>query len=75
MKPDVVADCLIAGATLSYVDYDELEEDSPLKAITSLPTFQILVGTKWNSFSANEYSAWKDILMSQAVVSLQANDF
>jgi hypothetical protein len=75
MKPDVVADCLIAGATLSYVDYDELEEDSPLKAITTLPTFQIRSGTEWKSFSANDYSSWKDFLMSQAVTSLHTNDF
>lgn len=76
MKPDVVEACRRAGATLIYVDYDELEEDSPMKAIKSLPTFQIRIGTDWKSFVANDYSDWEALLMSQAVaVSSNTDDF
>lgn len=74
MKPDVVEACRRAGATLFYIDYDELEEDSPLKAVKSLPTFQILVGADWKSFVANEYPAWEALLMAQAVADSSKND-
>lgn len=75
MKPDAIAACALAGTTLLFVDYDELEEDSPMKAIKSLPTFQILLNNEWKSFSANEYSAWEALLMAQAVANPSNDNF
>jgi hypothetical protein len=66
MKPDIQAACTLAGASLLFVDYDDLEENDPLKAIRSLPTLQIRVGETWKSFVANEYTLWEETLMIQS---------
>jgi hypothetical protein len=75
IKPDVVEACRFAGANLVFIDFDEIEEDNPLKGVKSLPTMQILIDKEWKSFSANEYSDWNALLMSQAVISPANDDF
>ena len=74
MKPDVISACKLAGANLSFIDFDELEEEDPLKGVKSLPTLQIMVDGEWKSFGATEYSAWGEVLMSQVVLTPSNNE-
>jgi hypothetical protein len=71
IKPDVVAYVAMAGATLEVVNFDELEEEDPMRAaVTSLPT--ILMQTKingpWTSHTAHTLAEWKTAVLASAFV-------
>lgn len=74
MKPDVINACKFAGANLSFIDFDELEEEDPLKGVKSLPTLQLMVDKEWKSFGATEYAAWGEALLSQVVLTPSNNE-
>ena len=64
IKPDVEALCKTAGAIFTIVDFDELEEDDPVKrAVTALPT--ILMGNK--AYTPSELDAWRSAITAAAV--------
>lgn len=69
IKPDVVATCAMAGATLVYVNYDELDEATQA-TVTSLPTIRMRVGVEeeWKSWTANTLTDWKATVMATASV-------
>ena len=71
IKPDVTALCKTAGATLTIVDFDELEEDDPVKrAVTALPT--ILMNGK--AYTPAEFDAWRSAITAAAVASAVGGD-
>jgi hypothetical protein len=66
IKPDVEALCKTAGATLTIVDFDELEEDNPVKrTVTALPT--ILMNGK--AYTPAELDAWQSAITAAVVAS------
>jgi hypothetical protein len=78
IKPRVTELCRLAGAGLEEVNYDELEDDSALKAsVTALPTIRMLVeGTgSWKTYTPRELSAWEDHITALAVAAQQDMDF
>ena len=43
IKPDLVRVCELAGATLTVLDYDQMEENDPIKIdVKSLPTIRFM---------------------------------
>ncbi len=71
IKPDVAALCKTAGATLTIIDFDELEEDDPVKrAVTALPT--ILMNDK--AYTPAEFDAWRSAITAAAVASAVGGD-
>ncbi len=77
IKPDVEALCKTTGATFTVVDYDELEEDDPIKvAVKALPTIRMRVGVSaWSTYVPTEIDAWKSAMISAAVVPTTGEDF
>ena len=77
IKPEVEALCKTAGATFTVVDYDELEEDDPVKvAVKALPTIRMRVaGGSWATYIPAEIEAWKAAMISAAVVPTAGEDF
>ena len=77
LRPEVQAICAVAGAIpFNYVDFDELDENSELKAtVTALPTFRIRRGTVWTTYTPNTIAAFKDALMGAAAVDTTSTDF
>jgi hypothetical protein len=70
LKPDVIATCALIGATVTVVDYDELEEDDPLKeSIKALPSllFRRAVDCDWQMYEANAFDEWKRVATAAAV--------
>jgi hypothetical protein len=69
MKPDVEALCRSVGAKLSIVDYDELEEDDPVKqAVSALPTIRMRRGERvWSTYTPSEVESWRSAMMADAV--------
>ena len=68
VKPEVAAACSIAGATLTYVEYDDLCE-ADQAAVTSLPTIRMRIGSdesSWKTWTANTLGDWKAELMATA---------
>lgn len=64
IKPEVEALCKTAGAKFTVLDYDELEDDDPVKrAVTALPT--ILMGGK--AYTPAELDAWREAITAAAV--------
>jgi thiol-disulfide isomerase/thioredoxin len=64
IKPEVEALCKTAGAKFTVVDFDELEEDDPVKcAVTALPT--ILMNGK--TYTPAELDAWREAIAAAAV--------
>lgn len=64
IKPEVTALCKTAGAKFTVIDYDELEEDDPVKrTVTALPT--ILMGGK--AYTPAELDAWREAITAAAV--------
>lgn len=68
IRPEVVAVCAMAGAALTYVDFDDLEEDDPLKkSVVSLPTIRMRVGGgEWSTWTAATYEEWKVAVVAAA---------
>ncbi len=68
IRPEVVKVCAMAGAALTYVDFDDLEEDDALKkSIASLPTIRMRVGGgEWSTWTAGAYEDWKSAVVATA---------
>jgi thiol-disulfide isomerase/thioredoxin len=77
IKPDVEALCKTAGATFTIVDYDELEEDDPVKqAVKALPTIRMRAGHgSWTTYVPAEIDTWKNAMISAAAVPTSGEDF
>jgi hypothetical protein len=64
IKPGVEQACKNAGATLTVVDYEELEEDSTLKQqVKALPSL-IIDGKIYKPADSEE---WREVLAAAAV--------
>ena len=71
IKPDVAALCKTAGATLTIIDFDELEEDDIIKrTVTALPT--ILMNSK--PYTPSEFDAWRSAITAAAVATAVSGD-
>jgi thiol-disulfide isomerase/thioredoxin len=68
IRPEVVKVCTIAGALLTYIDFDDLEEEDPLKkSVVSLPTIRMRTGTSpWATWTAATYEDWKSAVVAAA---------
>ena len=79
IKPRVAELCRLAGASLEEVNYDELDDDSPLKAsVTALPTIRMIVESPeatWKVYTPKELSVWEDQITALAVAAQQDMDF
>jgi thiol-disulfide isomerase/thioredoxin len=77
IKPDVEALCKTTGATFTVVDYDDLEEDDPVKqAVKALPTIRMRCGDgAWSTYVPAELDAWKNAMISAAAVPTSGEDF
>lgn len=78
LRPEVIALCKAAGATFTYVDYEELEEDAPLKkSIEALPTIRmkLTVEGPWAMWPAASFDNWKDTLLRSVVIGPTTTDF
>jgi thiol-disulfide isomerase/thioredoxin len=76
LKPDVERLCSLAGATFTYVDYDDLEEDDEVKkAVTALPTIRMRTGDNgaWTSYTPADLDTWK-VVIAAASLACQTND-
>lgn len=75
VKPEVAAACSLAGATLAYVEYDDLDEATQA-TVTSLPTIRMRVGegTAWTIWTANTLAEWKAALMATVSVAPSADE-
>jgi len=73
IKPVVQQTSAMAGATYREVDYDELEDDDPVKAsVKALPTIRVRLaatGSEWRSFTPAELEAWKDFMLNRVAFS------
>ena len=68
IKPVVQSTCAIASATYREVDYDELDDNDPVKiAVKALPTIRVRVTgeTTWRTFLPAELDAWRDFMMNR----------
>jgi thiol-disulfide isomerase/thioredoxin len=64
IKPEVEALCKTAGAKFVVLDFDDLEEDDPVKrAVTALPT--ILMDGK--AYTPAELDAWRAAITAAAL--------
>ena len=78
LKPDIAAAVAIAGATLEVVNFDELEDDDPVKlSVASLPTIlmQTEAGGPWTAYTAHTMAEWKVAVLAGAHVSTTDTDF
>jgi hypothetical protein len=70
LKPDVIATCSMIGAAFSIVDYDDLDDDDPLKeSVKALPSllFRRVAGGDWQLYGASAFEAWKQEATAAAV--------
>lgn len=63
LKPEIQRLCAAAGVSFDIVDYDELEDDDPVKtAVKALPTIRMRTsgsGADWVTYRPTEIDAWK----------------
>lgn len=74
IKPVVQQTSAMAGATYREVDYDELEDDDPVKvAVKALPTIRVRMmteGSEWRVFVPAELDAWLDYMLNHVAFSV-----
>jgi hypothetical protein len=76
IKPEVAALCVTAGATLTVVDYDELEDDDPVKkSVTALPTIRMRSEGDWVSYTPADLDKWKTDVAALAAAPSNDTDF
>lgn len=78
LLPDITMVCSLAGARLTYIDMDEMDEDDPLRnSITALPTIRMRVTADdpWNTWTAATYEDWKSTVMTTALRDTLNTDF
>lgn len=72
LKPDVVATCVAVDAAFSIVDFDDLDDDDPLKeSVKSLPSllFRRVAGGDWQLYGASSFDSWKQDATAAALSS------
>lgn len=76
LKPRIKDLCRIAGASFEEINYDELDEEDPLKMqITSLPTIRLrLQTTEWKNYTAKDFSMWEEQMLLHAQIISSASD-
>ena len=67
VKPDVVRYCTIAGADLTILDFEEMEEEEKAK-IASLPEIRMKIGDAWIIFTSAQLEEWKTAITHTAVI-------
>lgn len=77
LRPEIQAVCAVSGAVpFNYVDFDELDENSELKAtVTALPTFRIRHGAIWTTYNANTLADFKAALLAATPLDTTGTDF
>lgn len=78
LKPNIAATVAIAGATLEIVNFDELEDDDPVKAaVKSLPTIlmQTETGGPWSVYNVHTLAEWKATVLAGSLVTTTGTDF
>ena len=67
VKPEVTRYCTIAGADLTILDFDELEEEEKAK-IASLPEIHMKIGDDWVTYTSARLEEWKTAITHSAVI-------
>ncbi len=78
LKPDVRRLCEVAGVKFSILDYDDLEDDDPVKtSVKALPTIRMRVAdtTEWLTFRPTEIEEWKTALTALPLAVTGDEDF
>ena len=68
IKPDIAEHCRLSGATLSLVEYDDLEE-AEQAIIKSLPTIRLRLEptNEWTTYTADTIADFKTVLIREAI--------
>ncbi len=87
IKPEVKLYCEMAGATLTELNFDELEEGDPLKAtVKALPTIMMRLTAPspspspspshdWVSYAPADLEKWKAAILALIPVVTDSEDF
>lgn len=62
LKPEIQRLCAATGLSFNIVDYDELDDDDPVKmAVKALPTIRMRAtgSTEWQNYRPTEIDVWK----------------
>ncbi len=74
IKPDVQRVCGLVGVSYREVDYDDLEDDSPVKqSVTALPTIRVHLASampnEWRIFVPSQLDEWRNYMMNTVAFS------
>lgn len=79
IKPEVKRYCEMAGAALTELNFDELEEGDPLKAsVKALPTIMMRLtapSSDWVSYAPADLEKWKAAILALIPVVTDNEDF
>lgn len=78
LKPDIIRLCAIAGISFAIVDYDELEDDDPIKtSVKALPTIRMRKAgeTDWRNYTPAEIETWRAEVTALPVAVTGDDDF
>jgi hypothetical protein len=79
IKPEVKRYCEMAGAVLTELNFDELEEGDPLKAtVKALPTIMMRLSAPsqdWVSYAPADLEKWKVAILALIPVVTDSEDF
>jgi len=75
LKPSALTTAIAAGLTLSYVNYDELEDGDLKESVIALPTFRIKNGETWTAYRAAQFEDWKKAVLSLVPMKTDGTDF
>lgn len=69
LLPEVSGTAKAAGATFTYVDYDEMEDETLKATVTKLPTIRMRLSAdaEWCSWTAEAIETWKEVIMTAAL--------
>ncbi len=70
LKPEIQRLCAAAGVKFDIVDYDELNDDDPVKlSVKALPTIRMRIagGADWQVYRPTEIDAWKSAVVARAL--------
>lgn len=78
LKPEIQRLCAVAGVNFNIVDYDELDDDDPVKiAVKALPTIRMRVAEApdWIMYRPIEIDVWKAAVTSLPLAVTGDEDF
>jgi thiol-disulfide isomerase/thioredoxin len=79
LKPEIQRLCAATGVSFGVVDYDELEEDDPVKvAVKALPTIRMRTadsGGEWVTYRPTDIEAWKSAVTALPLAVTGDEDF